>query len=257
MDNSKDFMDFYNNPYSKEMTKNFGLIADYAATVLSSFSNMLENVTKDDEESRNLSDYCRNMINSLTAQLQRTGIFCSAILSDNAKLQQIKAEKYLNDFVSGCKRVLGEKCQITAAVQQDFIAVTSSELLDMLLLGFIRKCCASEGSKPSILTSFDISAAIKNDIPQITADAGGLVQQANYDPFGMCDFFEHFFNEFASLIAEKLHLQIDVAQNHMTIKFIPSDHDDMITFHSTRVQLANEGRSLFRIMLDDFGSSQP
>ena len=259
MDRFNEFLDFFNNPYSKEMTKNFGMIANYASTVLLSFTHLFDDITKDDEKSQQTANQCLDMIRTISGQLQRTGIFCSALMNDNTKLRQISAESYLNSFTSGCERILGEKCTVSAAVQQDFIIVTSRELLDLLLLGFIRKSCGPKNFAPKSdadIPVFDISTGIKNGIPQITVNTSTEITQTKSDPFGSYEFFESFFDEFSSLIAKKLHIEIDTGSNYMTIKFTPNEYDDMITFNSPTVQLAGEGRSIFRIMLEDLDTSQ-
>lgn len=254
MDQLKDFMDFYNNPYSKELTKNFGMIANYSAASLLGFSQLMDKITKDDEQSKETVDHCMNLIESICCQLQRTGIFCSAIMKDDPKLAPVKAESYLNSFTTGCQRIIGKKCKISIASVQDFTIVSSSDFLDLLLLGFIRKNCANAGflqPNEEDLPSFEISACIKNDIPQITLNTNASIPQRNYDTFGSQEFFENFFNEFAVLISEKLNIETEISSSHMIIRFPRNNSNDSLIFESPKLQPASEGRSLFRIMLND------
>ncbi len=254
MDQLKDFMDFYNNPYSKELTKNFAMIANYSAASLLGFSQMMDKITKDDEQSKETVDYCMNLIESVCCQLQRTGIFCSAIMKEDPKLTSIKAENYLNSFITGCQRIIGKKCQISITPVQDFTFTSSSDFLDLLLLGFIRKNCANAGflqSKDEALPSFEISASVKNDIPQITLNTTASIPQRNYDTLGSQEFFENFFTEFAELISKKLNIDIEISSSHITIKFPQNSKNDTLVFESPKLQFTNEGRSLFRIMLND------
>lgn len=254
MDKLKDFMDFYNNPYSKEMTKNFGVIADYASTVLIGFSQLFDKIVKTDEESTETVNYCKDILATVSGQLQRAGIFCSVLMNDNSKNDHFSIETYLNNFVSGCERILGQKCNTSVAIQKDYVVYTSSSLLDMLLLGFIRKSCAPDMAKDKKdipLPAFDISADIKNDTPQLTVISSVVIPQNSCDPFSSREFFEKFFVEFSTIIAEKLNAHIDIGENYITIKFLPDKDPNLLIFHSPRQKIVNEGRTIFRIMLED------
>lgn len=254
MDQLKDFMDFYNNPYSKELTKNFGMIANYSAASLLGFSQLMDKIIKDDAQSRETVNYCMNLIESVCCQLQRTGIFCSAIMKDDPKLSYMKADSYLNSFITGCQRIIDKKCQISLTSADDFTFKSSSDFLDLLLLGFIRKNCANAGflqTNKEALPSFEISASVKNDIPQITINTTACIPQRNYDTFGSQEFFENFFNEFAALMSEKLNIETEISSSHMIIRFPQNSNSDSLIFESPKLQLASEGRSLFRIMLND------
>ncbi|MBR3759716.1 MAG: hypothetical protein IKK47_01800 [Ruminococcus sp.] len=254
MDQLKDFMDFYNNPYSKEMTKNFGIIADYASTVLIGFSQLFDKIVKTDEESLETANYCKDILGVVSGQLQRAGIFCSVLMNDKTKNDHISIEKYLGNFISGCERILGQKFDTSVAIQKDFVVYTSSDLLDMLLLGFIRKTCTpdlAKEKKDNVLPTFDISASVKNDMPQITVNSSTILPQNSYDPFGSREFFEKFFVEFATIIAEKINARIDIGENYITIKFLPDKDPNILIFHSPKVRIANEGRTIFKIMLED------
>lgn len=269
MDKNNEFMDFCSSEYAKKLFKSFSNITNYAALCYRNSDDILRmeltaNLKDNSSDGKISEDYlnsCLESINhhseltgSINCILQRVSVLCSAILTKQPDLRQIRSVTYLRNFATDCQRILGDKYEIKVITNEDFIFSSFKELLDITMLHFIRNACRSaydlenEFSAP---VSFELSACIKNGTPEITVNTNVHMQQLSSDTIDTMDFFEIFSNEITETIAAKLNIKTEIGSSHMTIKFPADSADDRITAEQPRKQLINEGNSIFRIMLGD------
>lgn len=269
MYNNKDFMEFCNNKYSKELLKGFFNIANYAA---SCYQNSCDILTKkittglkdangdtgNDKISEKKVVEAIQQHDELTARisciLQRVAVLCGALLTEQLNLRQTQAETYLRNFASDCQRILGDRCKINVIPGENFIFSSSKDLLDIIMLRFIRTACYSTAyseNEDSELPSFDLSAHIKNGMPEITINTDAHIEHTESDTIDTMDFFETYSTEITEMIAGKLGLETETGSSHLTIKFPANIAGVDITAEQPKKQLVNEGNSVFRIMLGD------
>lgn len=254
MDKFNNFTEFYNNPYTREMTKGFSIIANYAASNLLNSCEYLKGLLNGSDSSDEITAQYIGAIDTICCQLQRTGAFCDAITAEPTNFRKLQAESYLNNFVRGCQGILGDTHKIYVNIRQDFVFSSVSNLLDLLILGFMRKACSSfvfMGAGYSAPLSFELSACVKNGIPEITVYTNANSQKRDYDSMGAQDFFDDFFTEISGMISQKLNVETKISPGYMTIQFRSDEGDDTIIAEQPKLQLLNDGRSIFKIMLGD------
>lgn len=269
MDKNNEFMDFCSSEYAEKLFKSFSNITNYAALCYRNSDDILKmeltanlknnsNDGKISEEDLNSCLESVNLHSELTGNicciLQRVSVLCSAILTKQPDLHQIRSVTYLRNFAYNCQRILGGKCKINVISDEDFIFSSLRELLDIILLHFIRNACRSASDSENGFSdpvSFELSAYIKNRTPEITVNTNVHMQHLSSDTIDTMDFFEIFSNEITETIAAKLDIKTEIGSSHMIIKFPADSADDRITAEQPRKQLINEGNSIFRIMLGD------
>lgn len=269
MEKNTEFMNFCNNEYAKKLLKSFSSIVNYAEAFFKSSDDILneklranlKNNSNDNNIPTNNSVVCikalddhANISGHARCILLRIALLCDAILNENPVLHQICVSSYLKNFASNCKRILGNKCEINVVCKNDFIFSSFRELLDIIILHFIRKAYISAADSKDELAfpiKFDLSACIINEIPEITIDTNVQIQDSQSDNIDIMDFFSIFSKEITETIADKLGIKTEPGTKHLTIKFPASSADDNIIVEQSKKQLINDGNSRFSIMLGD------
>ncbi len=272
MNKNKDFMEFCNNKYSREFLKSFCNITNYTASCyLNSCDILAQKITnglKDADDDTSSGKISENKVNlcmeaiqqhaELTARtsciLQRVAVLCGALLTEQINLRQTQADTYLRSFASDCRRILGDRCKINVIPGENFIFNSFKDLLDIIMLRFIRTACysiADSDVEDPGLPSFDLSAHIKNGIPEITINTDAHIENTVSDNIDTMDFFETCSAEIIETLAGKLGLETETGSSHLTIKFPANIAGTDIIAEQPQKQLINEGNSVFRIMLGD------
>lgn len=269
MEKNTDFMNFCNSEYAKKLLKSFSSIVNYTEAFFKSSDEILNEKLRanlnrnanDNNISANNAAVCIKALDDYAdissharCILLRIALLCDAILNENPVLHPICASSYLKNFSRNCKRILGNKCEINVVCKNDFIFSSFRELLDIIILHFIRKAylsAADSKDKSAFPIKFDLSARIINEIPEITIDTNVQIRNLQSDSIDIMDFFSIFSKEITETIADKLGIKTEPGTKHLTIKFPAASDGGNIIVEQSKKQLINDGNSRFSIMLGD------
>ncbi len=269
MDKFEIFTEFCNNPYSKKMIESFSYFANYVISVLDSFSKDFRHYNSCNSEKKSgceesaaqqfdTQKYLAS-IDNISGMMQRSSKFFDVIMSETPNEICINSKQYLDSFVSECQNIFAGKYNISVGYCPVFYFNAVKRFLDLIILVFIRKvCCSADflGSSKSSAPSFELSADIKNNIPEITINTNVNLLPRSYNSIGTFDFFEKFLDEISRLLVQKLNAEAESSSSHMTIKLRNTEaeltsQDEIANLNTSKTEFKSAGRSDFYGMLYD------
>ncbi len=262
MDKFENFTEFCNNSYSKKMIESFSYFANYIISVLDSISKDFRqyNSGSDDTAAQQF-DTQKYLapLDNISGMIQRSSKFFDVIMSEAPNERCINSKQYLDSFAAECQNIFAGKYNISIGYCPDFSFNAVKRFLDLIILIFIRKVCSSAGflgSSKSSSPSFELSADVKNSVPEITINTNVNLLPRSYNSIGTFDFFENFFDEISGLLIQKLNAEAEFSSSHMTIKFRNTkvglaSQDNSANLNTFKTEFKSAGRSDFYGMLYD------
>lgn len=258
MEKNNNFAAFYENSYSADLTKGFSSVAGRAANDLNGITEFLKSISgRSPEEQAKMIERCTDSLQSVISRLHRASYFCNTITRHNVMLTRINVGDYVEQFTEKCGAALNDQIKFDLKIRNDFQFISDSRLIDLLLLGFIRRtCCASVNSdladRPVV--NVEITAEIVGNTPELSLFTETVTPQKNCGDMGDIDFFDNYFNEMIYVISDKINSDIEANitadTNHITLRFDNNNQKNLDIRQKIRGML-HDNNNIFSVMLND------